>query len=777
MKISRLYLATAFALSSALSPSLDEPFQSQFRSLPQSPCVTLFTRNGRIGCGTKSRDGMVGTVLHWSTVSNNVSYGNLPKFVAVLDQYEYNAEVVEQIRSIGGDMLQGILVVNHTDVSSSSISYSNQAPQSPRGQNTPSSELTPDNQKVWNLNGDGLMLEDLYGVPTSYVSQYDMAAYITSVSLQQSQDLLNEISGGNSGAFHENTRNFPPIVAEFDMYMGPEEMDSKSCLSWIDTDGTWNPKCLPLGGNSIWAKAGTPNNRNSNGDGNNDQKKPIVMIATNLDSTSMFHDIVRGAHTSASNILTVLMAAKLFGEAVQASELDSLDNDVMFAFFQGENYGYLGSRSFFRDVAYPGFQCDDGMTVAQQAKQSDEADPKMSCLYPLRYDLDFTNLGQIKNMIAVDQIGITADNNKLFVHDSGKSYYSDGTLSSILTGLSSDNFSIQESQSNAIPPTPLSSLVNLSGGTVGGVVIAGYDEYFQENQWFLSHLDSTDGLSLDLTTIANAATIIAKTAFMVASGCNGVCDAGDVIATLAADDYTLNDLASCFFTNGNCDIITKYARTERLNNRDQSGMDVGDGVSLGNPPNYYVSVYDHRNGQPYVVVDGTMYGAYNGNEYGSNKSDQFLIRPSQLESAIYGLLNDFLGRGSLDSNSQSSLVSCETSTDCSSIKYCSSASSDIPVCTGGKKCVCSRSHYHVALDESLIASPNNRTGVFVVTDYDQGISPMYTEPYWSNDIGVHVYRATKKTATWTFFLGPIVTIVCITLALQTRKSLRKEKLY
>lgn len=380
-------------------------------------------------------------------------------------------------------------------------------------------------------------------------------------------------------------------------------------------------------------------------------------------------------------------------------------------------------------------------------------------------------------MIAVDQIGITADRKELFVHDSGKTYYSDGVLSSILTGLSSDDYNIKESQSNAIPPTPLSSLVKLSGGTVGGVVLAGYDEYFQENQFYLSHLDTTDGLSLDLSSIAHAATIVAKAAFMLASGCKNVCDAGNVVATLSKDDDTLNDLAYCLFTNGNCDIITKYARTERLNNRDRGGIDVGDGTSLGNPPNYYVSVYDHRTGQPYVVVDGTMYGSYSGNEYGSNNSDQFVIRPSQLESAIFGILNDFLGRGSVNSSTDSKLKSCETSSDCTSISYCSGASSDTAVCSGGKLCVCSRSHYHIALDEAFIASPNNRTGVFVVSDKDQGVTPMYTEPFWSNNIGVHVYRATKKSATWTFFLGPVTTIVCITLVIQTRRSLRKEKLY
>jgi nicastrin len=767
-----------------MKPSLDEPFQTQLRTLIQSPCVSLFTRNGRIGCGTTSRDGMKGRIMHWSTLASSDYYSGeqfsnyLPKFVAVVDEYEFTAENVEQIRMAGSGLLQGILVVNHTDSSGASLSYVNQAPKSPRGADTPSSALTPDNEKEWNSNGDGLMLEDLYGVPTSYISNYDIAEYITTISQQQSEEFLSDLSSTNGEISKKRSQQFPPIVAEFNMYMGPAEMDSSKCLSWTDTDGTWNPKCLPLGGNSVWAEAGTPTERSSNTDGNNNNKKPILMVATNMDSTSMFHEDARGANTAAANILTVLMAAKLFGEATTDAQLDSLESKVVFAFFQGENYGYLGSRSFLRDMAYPGFQCDDGSTVPQQAKHANDDNPKMSCLSPLRYDLDFSHLGQIKNMIAVDQVGITEGKNALYVHDSAKTYYSDGLMSSLLVGLSSDDYTIQESQSNAIPPTPLSSLVNLSGGTVGGVVLAGYDESFEENVYYLSHIDSTDRISLNLQSIANAATVVAKTALMAASGCNQVCDAGDAITALDPDDETLKDLANCLFSDGNCSMIKNYARTERLNNRGRTGIDVGDGAGLGTPPNYYVSVYDHRSGQPYAVVDGVMYGAYTGDkEYGTDKNDQFLIRPSQLESAIYGLLNDYLGRGSLDTNGSSQLQSCETSSDCSSVDYCSNVSSDVAVCTGGKVCVCSRSHFHTAVDEAFIASPNNRTGVFKVSDDDDGVSPMYTEPFWSSDIGVHVYRDSAKSPVWTLILGPLAAIVCVLMVLQTKRKLHKEKLY
>ncbi len=774
--------------------TLDNPFQTAFRKLPQDPCVSLFTREGRIGCGTYSREPMVGRLLSWSSIVKSSYYGqvsssNLPEFIAVLDEYEFNADTVDQIISMSSQsLLKGIIVLNHTDSSEASISYTSHAPASPRGQNTPSENLTPDNDYVWN-NGDGLMLKDMYGIPTGYVEDEDIVEYIYSAAQMQAEEYLSDISGASTSVFDEGIKKTPPVLAEFDMYMGPEGMDSQQCLSWTDTDGSFSPKCLPLGGNSIWAVAGSPYERvsaqedsNDNGDGERrtedaDGKKPIVMVATNIDATSMFHDDARGANTAASNILTVLMAAKLFGESVTDAELDQMQNKVMFSFFQGENYGYLGSRSFLRDVG--GFQCD-GDLVPAMVEDKDNADAKMACLSPLRHDMDFANLGDITNMIAVDQVGILSDENTFYVHDSSSSYYSDGVLSNILTGMSSDDWSITAASAGAIPPSPLSSLVKLSGGTVGGVVLAGYDEAYADDSFYMSHMDSTKRVSIQLKSIAQAATIVARAALAAAYGDSYNGDAADIIADLDKDDETFTDLTRCFFSYGSCDLLAKYANMERANRKAITNQDYGIGTSLGNPPNYYVSVYDWRNGQAFVTVDGVAYGSYNSDEkeYGDNENDQFFLVPNVLENSIYGLLNDYLGRGSVDSSGDipSSFKSCTSTKDCGSVDYCQSTS-DQAICTGSKVCVCSRAHFHLALDEAIIPAPNNRTGTFVIADDDEGISPMYTEPYWGADIGVHMYRDSGDAGDWTILIGSATAICSVVATYFLTKRLKKESLY
>jgi nicastrin len=253
----------------------------------------------------------------------------------------------------------------------------------------------------------------------------------------------------------------------------------------------------------------------------------------------------------------------------------------------------------------------------------------------------------------------------------------------------------------------------------------------------------------------------------------------NAITELKSDDETLNNLAKCLFENGNCKFLLNYANMERANDKIDNDVDLGIGQSLGKPPSYYTSVYDFRNGQAGVQLDGKVYGAYTGEKvYGKNIEDKFLIRPNMLAMSLHGMLNDFLGRSAFtsDGDKSSTLQKCQSISDCSSVEYCP-VEGDKAVCTGSKVCVCSRAHYHLALDEAIIPSPNNGTGIFLVSKDDEGVTPMYTEPYWSNDIGVHVFRASSGAANWTLGIGVAVAIGCISATIAFKKYLHKEKLY
>jgi nicastrin len=204
----------------------------------------------------------------------------------------------------------------------------------------------------------------MYGIPAAYVRDAGIASYLASEAKAQSDALSAAAGGGEDDDL--SVSPYPSILAEFNYYMGPGGVDSettgaasvlydsKKCLGWRDANGDWSPRCAPLGGNSVWAAAGSPVPLDvGDGGGGGDDgggRRPAVLVATSIDSTSMFHDLSPGANNAASNALALLAAAQLVGSHIGDDALDALHGRIVFAFFQGESYGYLGSRRFLKDV-------------------------------------------------------------------------------------------------------------------------------------------------------------------------------------------------------------------------------------------------------------------------------------------------------------------------------------------------------------------------------------------------------------------------------------------
>jgi nicastrin len=765
-----------FAGSSSSSSSLDEPFQSSFKNLPHSACVTLYHRNGRVGCGTIERETQSAPLFYYDGATK-ISQGT--DFVAVIEEFSLTNDIISSLLSSNSyGNLKGILVLNSTD-SNDDEQYSSPASMYPLGYGTPSAGLSYGNiQYPWNGNGDGLSLYDLFGVPMAYVNEWEMSESIRGVA--------------------QDANKAAKLVAEFNYYMGPDGVKSAECLAWRDVqDEKWNPKCLPLGGTSVWGHAGSPpastssssSSANTSGrklEDNASTARPAIVIGAAIDSTSMFHELASGANTAGSNILALLMAAYQLGQSVSDATLDGLPNRILFGFFQGEAYGYLGSRSFFRDVL--SFKC----TVGPVASVANDEDSVKACLLPLRPDLSFRDIGTIAGMLTVDQVGVPLSDGILYVHNDGSGGM--GTfMANVLKASSTSDFSVaasaagEDSQGDEYPypPTPLQSLMSLTEGAVGGAVLSGFDYVFAKRPPYHSHLNSINNIEMDLKSIASSATLLARTALAAAYD-DGSYDystaatyAANAIPELNSNDELLVELANCLYVDGNCNLLKKYAEMEANNEKARTGFSVGSGSPLGTPPNYYVSVYNMFYGQPFAQVGDKIYGSYNGEDYGNKKSDGFTMQPRLLEQAIRNMLHDFLGRGAnIDSDGNSiSPRSCKKAADCSGVAYCAS-NGDSATCSGRKVCVCTRGHYHTALDEALAPAINNYTGYFTVNDYYGGNSPMYTEPFWLNDVGVKMYRDSKTNPGFiSLAVGLVSLIGCFFLTVIIKVSMKKEKVY
>ena len=737
----------------SINPSLDEPFQKSFSYLSHAPCVSLFYIYGRIGCGTIDRAVQTGRLAYYSLNDWSAPTEN---YVVVLEETSLSKDIIEELVTNNKDgLLQGLLVLNSTAKDATIYSP---AARNPLGKRTPSQNLNYGNSAYqWNSYGDGLSETAFYGLPMAYVTEADVSDTLRTASQNPSDDFA--------------------VVADFNFYMGPDEMTSEKCLSWVDQgDNVWRPKCLPLGGTSVWATAGTLSKQRRRMES---KAKEVVMVATNLDSSSLFHDATPGINTAASNILTLLMAAKLVG-GVSTSTLAGLSKKIAFGFFQGEAFGFLGSRAFLKDVA--GFECAADMTVPAVWKMRNISRSEQACLSPLRPSLEFLKLGTIAGMITVDQVGVLVNAKQLYVHQDATNFSE--FISNVLNASSTNDYSASgvtiqadddhfSSNDVTLPPTPLTSLLSITNGKTGGAVLTGYGETF--SGYYHSHRDTTWDQTIDMNAIATAATLLARAAVAAAydSGSldsqSAAAYALKMVPELSSGDETLTGLQNCLFYDGNCELLRNYVKAEQANDKLRTGLDLGVGVALGSPPNYYVSVYDVNNGQPFVQVDSAWYGAYTGSNYGKKETDTFAIRPTMLEMSIRGMLNDFLGRTSV------ALTNCKSTSDCSKVDYCIESAA---VCTGGKICVCSQAHYHIALDEALFASPNNSTGLFLINATEAGVSAMYTEPNWSNDVGIRVYRDTEDRAgIATLLAGLSLAGVCMLSTMMIRNTMVKEKLY
>lgn len=452
---------TTSSTAPSLSFLLHQPFTKSFSHLEHSPCVSVFVRDGRLGCSTPDQSVAVGRLVYFNSDNSNQGDEN---YVMVLEDFDLTAANLQTI--VGSSNLQGILVLNSTDASFTSsdatASSNTRLPSTdalyPQGYGTPSVNVNYGNVAyAWNSLGEGIRdVMDLYGVPMAYVGKTVVA------------DSLRR------AAASDTTGSSQPVLAEFQYYMGPAEMNSFECLAWRDIkNNNWNPKCLPIGGNSVWALAGKRNQNSSN-------NQKVILIAAGMDATSLFTETAApGANSAASHILTVLLAAKLIGDYTM-DVVDKWNMRIAFALFAGESYGFVGSRSFLRDTV-SGFRCDGNLVRSRSQDETSE----YGCLQPLRPSMRFASMGQIAGMIAVDQVGYALSNGILYAHYDQENE-DDGEygakLANLLQYSGTNTFSVASSSVEGngggennypYPPSPLTSLLQISNGQVGGVVLTG----------------------------------------------------------------------------------------------------------------------------------------------------------------------------------------------------------------------------------------------------------------------------------------------------------------
>ncbi|PWZ03928.1 Nicastrin [Zea mays] len=170
----------------------------------------------------------------------------------------------------------------------------------------------------WNPAGSGIMW-----------NKYNFPVFLLS---EESTNTLQKISEKN-----EKTGNgYKANVAEFDLVMQTTKAqthDSASCLK--------EQSCLPLGGHSVWTSLPPLKN------GSTEHPKPLILAIASQDSASFFRDRSLGSDSPISGLIALLTAVDALSHI---HGLSKLKKQLVFAVFNGEAWGYLGSRKFLQEL-------------------------------------------------------------------------------------------------------------------------------------------------------------------------------------------------------------------------------------------------------------------------------------------------------------------------------------------------------------------------------------------------------------------------------------------
>ncbi|CAI5726444.1 unnamed protein product [Hyaloperonospora brassicae] len=685
-------------------------------------CVRLFHTRGSIGCRSLSSTDM-------ATLYPITSSKDLQNFIAgkshlvdtddkyVLVMAESLAEY--DVLSPGFDRIGGLFIF--PDAGDTNASFDARAPQ---GDGTIDGVLNPfaGDKTKWNPTGNALLTK-LLPFPVVMLQNATVGAEFT----KRAQKNVDNGSGATYRAF-------------MNYYFGPADMDSIKCLTFTNIYGNRSPRCDPIGGQSSWAMRG------------NLKSDEIVMAMAGMDATSLSHVLAPGANTAASGLVALLAAA----HALKGVPDSAFDKKVVFAAFQAEKYGFVGSRKFLSDLHR--FTKDPEGACAFAVDDSVSPMGKSFCTSPMLSSTEFAKLqlANISYVIAVDQVGILPKSGNFTVHVNPNANDSSNLVDAIMRAPSAAS-AVTEGSTGSLPPTPLTSFVN--GGEYGkrdlvGAVLAGYDGTFSSKRTYNSRHD--EFTLLDVDAVAKAAQVLAESVFILASS-NATTAEMDKIAV---DTSLVRSMLLCITTDWNCDLMNDYSQYMKSTLIEYLSLSDSASPAYSVPTTLYPGPID-VDGSMLVLKrsDESMHSLFN--ESWSDADYTVRLFPNAYEF----FTRAFLASAMVPNATAAAAASCSQSQGCHN---------------GGKGMECvhpgicaTKSAFHHEASSPAI----KRTTAVLHYDIVNSSMPIWTEPQWASDIGSYSFPDPGAVVGWVALaVGVVVTCLGVGASFMVLKSVQKLKL-
>uniref|UniRef100_A0ABI7WV13 Nicastrin n=1 Tax=Felis catus TaxID=9685 RepID=A0ABI7WV13_FELCA len=300
-----------------------------------APCVRLLNATHQIGCQS-SVSGDTG-ILHVVEKERDLQWvltdGPNPPYVVLLEGELFTRNLMEKLKGTTS-RIAGLAVSLAKPRPVSGSSPSVQCPNDGFGiySNSYGPEFAHCREIPWNPLGDGLAYED-FSFPIFLLEDENE----TKVIKQCYRD--HNLSPNGSAP------TFPLCAMQLFSHMHAV-ISTVTCMrrSSIQSTFSINPEivCDPLSDYNVWSML-----KPINISGALEPDDRVVVAATRLDSRSFFWNVAPGAESAVASFVTQLAAAEALQKAPDAL---TLPRNVMFVFFQGETFDYIGSSRMVYDM-------------------------------------------------------------------------------------------------------------------------------------------------------------------------------------------------------------------------------------------------------------------------------------------------------------------------------------------------------------------------------------------------------------------------------------------
>lgn len=472
-----------------------------------------------------------------------IKKGKHAPYVPLFASDQFDEELMRKLvkhKKISGALVIAVPFGKYRKTPQSGFSPDYECPNNGFGAYSDNSKFQNCKKVKWNKGGNGMSFK-YYNIPIFALNKE-----------KEVDDLVKCYKKHNS----QDEAQYPLCGVQLKDFMYAAK-DTPTCMRKTYMPGpTRNDFCQPLGDQNVWGSLypiKAPLNDSE-----------VVVLATKMDSSSFFHDLSPGVDNDGTGIIVALAAARVLGAMKRNGSIPAPKNPIVFIFFQGESWDYIGSSRMVYDMEHNDFPSDDQTwKVGNESKES--------------FKMKTSN---IKYFIELNQLGLLDDEGSLWAHtDPGTSTTTARQVKDIITTLSNTssdfNLTVKKpaSEDQPLPPASFQRFLR-SNKNIPGVVLTDHSSVYT-NKFYNSRFDDlyqvrgnfpkekdTVYLLTDFTEkLAKITAAVAKALYQLAN------DGQASDFEINVDNETkaiIGHLAFCFFNRSNCplyrEVFTKKNR-------------------------------------------------------------------------------------------------------------------------------------------------------------------------------------------------------------------------